>query len=69
MQLDEALGLIGFSFGCLPRRRTLAFATLIHPLARVRIRIRSASNSATIASTLKSSQPTGSVGSWTTRQD
>ena len=32
MQLDEALGLIGFSFGCLPRRRPLAFATFIRPL-------------------------------------
>jgi hypothetical protein len=45
-----------------PRRRPLAFATFM--ASRVRSRIRSDSNSATIANTLNSSRPTGSVGSW-----
>jgi hypothetical protein len=44
----------GSSLGCLPRRRPLAFATRIP--SRVRIRMRSDSNSATIASTLNSKQ-------------
>jgi hypothetical protein len=41
----------------------LALATFMP--SRVRMLIRSASNSATIASTLNSSRPTGSVGSYT----
>jgi len=49
------------SLGCLPRSRPLAFATFMP--SRVRSRIRSDSNSATIASTLNSSRPTASVGS------
>ena len=61
VQLQQGLAWFGFSYGCLPRSRPLAFATFI-PF-QVRSRIRSASNSATIASTLNSSRPTGSVGS------
>ena len=62
MQLDEALAaLASASAAC--RAGALGFRHL-RPSPPVRIRIRSASNSATIASTLKSSQPTGSVGSW-----
>jgi hypothetical protein len=53
----DALAWFGFNFGCLPRSRPLALATFIPP--RVRIRIRSVSNSATMASTLNSSRPTG----------
>ena len=53
---------LGFNFGCLPRSRPLALATFIP--SRVRSRIRSDSNSATIANTLNKSRPTGSVGSW-----
>ena len=52
------------SLGCFPRSRPLALATFIP--SRVRIRIRSASNSEIIASTLNSSLPIGSVGSWGT---
>jgi hypothetical protein len=48
-------------FGLLARTRPLAFATFI-PL-RVRSRIRSDSNSATIADTLNSSRPAGSTQS------
>jgi hypothetical protein len=51
------------SLGCLPRRRPFPFATFMP--SRVRIRMRSPSNSATMASTLNGSLPTGSVGSWT----
>jgi hypothetical protein len=58
----RCLAWFAFNFGCLPRSRPLALATFIP--SRVRIRIRSVSNSATIASTLSSSRPTGSVGSW-----
>ena len=47
----------------MPRNRPLARATFIP--SRVRILMRSDSNSATIARTLNSSRPTGSVGSWT----
>jgi hypothetical protein len=47
VQLQQMICLVGFSFGCLPRSRPLAFATFIP--SRVRSRIRSASNSATIA--------------------
>src|SRR3954449_549213 len=54
---------VGLSLGCLPRRRPLALATFMP--SRVRARIKSASNSATMASTLNSSGPTGSVGSCT----
>ncbi len=63
VQLDQVRLLAGVSLGCLPRSRPLALATLMP--SRVRIRIRSASNSATMASTLNSSRPTGSVGSCT----
>src|SRR3954447_16376305 len=53
----------GLSFGCFPRSLPLAFATRMPSL--VRSRIRSNSNSATMASTLNSSRPTGSCGSYT----
>ena len=53
----------GVSFGDFPRSRPLALATFIP--SRVRARMRSASNSATIASTLNNSFPIGSVGSYT----
>ena len=43
------------NFGCFPRRRPFAIATCIP--SRVRARIRSDSNSATIASTLKKQAP------------
>jgi hypothetical protein len=62
MQLDEARGLIGLQLRLLAAQAPLGFRHL-HPSPRVRIRIRSAS--ATMASTLNSSRPTGSVGSWT----
>ena len=51
------------SFGCLPRRWPFALATCIP--SRVLARMRPDSNSATIARTLNSRRPTGSVGSWT----
>ena len=50
------------SLGCLPFGCPFARATLMP--SRVHMRIRSASNSATIANTLNSSRPTGSFGSW-----
>ena len=50
------------SFGCFPFSLPLARATAIP--SRVRMLIRSRSNSATMASTLNSSRPTGSVGSY-----
>jgi len=46
-----------------PQRRPLALASLIP--SRVRSLIKSDSNSATLASTLNSNRPTGSVGSYT----
>ena len=49
------------SLGCLPGSLPLALATFIP--SRVRRRIRSDSNSATIATTLNTSRPTASVGS------
>src|ERR1039457_1649673 len=52
----------GLSLGCLPRSLPLALATFMP--SRVRILIRSDSNSAIIARTLNSSRPTGSSGSW-----
>ena len=52
-----------FNLGCLPRKRPLALAIFIP--SQVRNRIKSDSNSATIASTLNSNRPTGSVGSYT----
>jgi hypothetical protein len=62
VQLQQVLAWFGLSFGCSPRSRPLALATFIPSL--VRSRIRSDSNSATIASTLNNNRPTGSVGSW-----
>lgn len=62
VQFKQMFGLVGLSFGCLPRSRPLAFATFIP--SRVRSRTRSASTSATIANTLNNSRPTVSVGSW-----
>src|SRR5215204_1698481 len=56
------LGLVRLQLRLLAARRPFAFATFIP--SRVRSRIRSDSNSATIASTLNNSRPTGSVGSW-----
>ena len=53
--------LFRLSLGCLPRSRPLAFATFMP--SRVRSRIRSDSNSATIASTLNNCRPTASRGS------
>ena len=49
VQLDEALGLIGLQFRLLAAQAPLCFRHL-HPSSRVRIRIRPASNSATMAS-------------------
>ena len=49
------------SLGCFPRSRLLALGTLMP--SRVRNRIRSDSNSATMARTLNSGRPTASVGS------
>jgi hypothetical protein len=60
-QADQMCFLPGVSLGCLPRSRPLALATFIP--SRVRSRIRSDSNSATMANTLNSSRPTGSLGS------
>ena len=57
----KRLAWFGFSFGCLPRRSPFALATCMP--SRVRILIRSDSNSATIANTLNNKLPTGSVGS------
>jgi hypothetical protein len=53
-----------FNLDCLPRSRPFALATFMP--SRVRRRMRSASNSATIANTLNNNRPTGSVGSCTT---
>jgi hypothetical protein len=53
---------LGLSLGCVPRSRPLALATFMP--SRVRIRARSASNSAIMARTLNNSRPAGSVGSW-----
>ncbi len=61
VQLDQVGFLPGETLGRLPRSRPLAQATFM-PL-RVRMRARSALNSATMAKTLNSSRPTGSVGS------
>ena len=61
VQLKQMLGLVRLQLRPLPRSRPFAFATFIP--SRVRILIRSDSNSATIANTLNSSRPTGSVGS------
>ena len=63
MQFEEVLFLLHRGLGLLPRSRPLALATFIP--SRVRIRIRSASNSEIIANTLNSCLPIGSVGSWT----
>lgn len=50
--------------GCLPRIRSFARATAVP--SRVRMRIRPATNSATMLSTLNNRRPTGSVGPSTT---
>lgn len=61
VDLDQVLLLRLGQFGLLIGSRPAAFATCIP--SRVRERIKSASNSATIANKLNSSLPTGSVGS------
>src|SRR5829696_4413005 len=63
VQLKQVLGLVRLQLRLLPRSRPFALAIFVP--SRVRILIRSASNSASIASTFNSSRPTGSVGSWT----
>ena len=60
LQLRNQMRFLTMVLGCLPRRWSLALATFIS--SRVRNRMRSDSNSATIAMTLKSSRPTGSLG-------
>ena len=60
--LSRWLAWFGFSFGWMPHRRPFALATYMP--SRVRSRIRSDSNSATISNTLKNNRWTGSVGSW-----
>ena len=62
-QLHKVGFLPGASLGCSPRGQPSALPALTP--SRVRIRARSASDSATIASTLNGSRPTGSVGSCT----
>ena len=62
VQLDEVSGLLDGELGLLPFQMT--FRTGSFMPSRVRILIRSDSNSATIASTLNSSRPIGSFGSW-----
>jgi hypothetical protein len=57
VQLQQVLGLVRLELRLLSRSRPLALATFIPSL--VRSRIRSDSNSATIASTLNNSRPTG----------
>ena len=52
---SRCLAWFGLSFGCLPRSRPLAFATFM--ASRVRSRIRSDSNSATIANTVEQRPP------------
>src|SRR5829696_619862 len=64
VQLKQMLGLVRLQLWLLAPQPPLHLRHL-HALPRVRIRIRSASNSATIANTLNSNRPTGSVGSWT----
>ena len=60
VQLEQVFGLVRLQLGLLTAKRPLALAIFI-PSGFVRIR--SDSNPATIASTLNSSRPTGSVGS------
>ena len=60
---DQVRFLPMIQLGLLTAQLPLAFATFIP--SRVRSRIRSDSNSATIASTLNINLPTGSVGSYT----
>lgn len=62
-ELDQVRFLARVELGLLAPQMTLGLATRIP--SRVRDRMRSASNSATIAKTLNSSRPTGSVGSHT----
>jgi hypothetical protein len=62
VQLDEVSGLVDGELGLLPFQMT--FRTGSFMPTRVRILIRSDSNSATIASTLNSSRPIGSFGAW-----
>src|SRR5512133_1290490 len=62
VQLEQVLGLVRLELRLLAAQPTLGFR-YFHP-SRVPSRIRSASNSATIANTLNSSRPTGSAGSW-----
>jgi hypothetical protein len=57
------VGFLGFGeFGLFAAEPAFSLATCMP--SRVRARMRSDSNSATMARTLKRSRPTGSVGSW-----
>jgi hypothetical protein len=60
VHFEQMLGLVRLQLRLLPRSRPLA--TFIP--SRARSRIRSDSNSATLARALNSNRPTGSVGSW-----
>jgi hypothetical protein len=60
--LQQVLGLVWLELRLLAAQPTLSLGYLIP--SQVRSRIRSDSNSATIAKTLNSNRPTGSVGSW-----
>ena len=62
VQLEQMFGLVRLQFGLLATEPALCLCHFhLFPGAHL---IRSGSNSATIANTLNSNLPTGSVGSW-----